>query len=193
MAEAAASNPPQVGDDVLIERIASGDRGAFDILYGRYFNRVFSFVYKRLNHRADSEETVQEVFINVFTSLDSYRGEAPFPAWVLGIARRVVASRFKKKRHPTIPLELDEEPGTIDLMMPMLQPIPSPLEHYEFRERLTQLEDAASRRLTGEQQELFELHHLRHRSITDIAAMLHKSEDSVKSNLYRARKALLAG
>jgi RNA polymerase sigma factor (sigma-70 family) len=112
---------------------------------------------------------------------------------VLGVARRVVASRFKKKRHPTIPLDLEEEPATIDLMMPMLQPIASPLEHYEFRERLAQLEDAASRRLTGEQQELFELHHLQHRSITDIAAMLHKSEDSVKSNLYRARRALLAG
>ena len=42
------------------------------------------------------------------------------------------------------------------------------------------------------QRRLFELHHLEHRSISDIAQDLRKSEDAVKSNLYRARKALLA-
>jgi len=179
-------------DDELLERIADGDERAFELLYERYFRRVFRFVDKRLRSRADSEETTQEVFINVFSSLESYRREAPFAAWVLGIARRTVASRFKKKRHPTVPLDLDEEPDTIDLMMPVVQRTATPLESYECRERIARIEEAASRHLTEEQWLLFELHHLRHHSISDIAALTHKSEDAVKSNLYRARKLLLA-
>ena len=135
---------------------------------------------------------MQDVFIGVFSCLASYRREAPLGAWIVGIARRVVASRFKKKRHPTVPLTREDESETVDLALPLLQRAATPLEYYECRERIAQLETAAARRLTREQRRLFELHHLRHRSITEIAAQLDKSEDAVKSNLYRARKVLLA-
>ncbi|MDH5565909.1 MAG: sigma-70 family RNA polymerase sigma factor [Myxococcales bacterium] len=191
MAHALRFDPHETSDEALIARIESGDRQAFDVIYERYFGRVYGFVSRRLSNRADTEDTVQEVFFSVFSSLASYRREAPLPAWILGIARRVVASRFKKKRHPTISLNAETEPETIDLFMPLLQRAATPLEHYECRERIGQLESAAARKLTQEQLQLFELHHLRHRSITDIASILHKSEDSVKSNLYRARKVLL--
>jgi len=192
MADAVLSERREPSDEELIDRILSGDRGAFDVLYERYFHRIYAFVDRRLSNRADTEETVQEVFISAFSCLASFRREAPFAAWILGISRRVVASRFKKKRHPTIPLEQDESGEMIDLSMPMVQRATTPLEHYECRERIAQLEAAAARRLTSEQWRLFELHHLRNHSITDIAGLMHKSEDAVKSNLYRARKALLA-
>ena len=77
----------QPTDDVLIERIQAGDETAFDLLYTRYFPRVFSFVARRIANRADVEETVQEIFLAVFSSLGSYRREASFASWVLGIAR----------------------------------------------------------------------------------------------------------
>ena len=193
MADAVSNDRQPVSDDKLIERILAGDREAFDRLYEHYFGRVYSFVRKRLDNRADVEETVQEVFVSVFSCLDSYRREAPLGAWILGIARRTVAGRFKKKCHPTVPLTGDEEPETVDLLMPMLQRMATPFDDYECSERILQLEAAAARRLTRDQRRMFELHHLHHHSIADIAAQLDKSEDAVKSNLYRARKALLAG
>jgi len=47
-------------------------------------------------------------------------------------------------------------------------------------------------RLTEEQRQLFELHHIQERPIQEIARRLKKSENSVKSNLYRTRRILLA-
>jgi DNA-directed RNA polymerase specialized sigma24 family protein len=47
-------------------------------------------------------------------------------------------------------------------------------------------------RLSHEQQTLFQLHHVEERSISDIARTLDKTENSIKSNLYRTRKILLA-
>ena len=44
----------------------------------------------------------------------------------------------------------------------------------------------------GEQRKVFELHHLEHRSITDIATSMKKTEDAVKASLYRTRKLLLS-
>jgi RNA polymerase sigma factor (sigma-70 family) len=57
---------------------------------------------------------------------------------------------------------------------------------------MERLEAAVAVALSDDQRELFQLHHLEHRSINDIATYLHKTEDAVKSNLYRARKVLLA-
>jgi RNA polymerase sigma-70 factor (ECF subfamily) len=192
---ATCSPARQISDEELVQNVVDGDRKAFDLLYSRYIGRVFRFVEKRLRNRADVEETTQEVFINVFSSLGSFRGEAPFAAWVLGVARRTVASRFKKKEHPTVPLEFEgggdgdfqNEPTSTSAANE-----PSPREYYELRECIDQLETAAERHLSPEQQELFRLHHLEHRAISDIAATLEKTEDAVKSNLYRVRKVLLA-
>jgi RNA polymerase sigma-70 factor (ECF subfamily) len=192
MAEAVQSEGLRATDEELLKKVRDGDRDAFESLYERYLKRIYSFVHKRLRNRADTEETVQEVFINVFSSVDSYRGEAPFSAWVLGVARRTVASRFKRKQHPTVPLDPSEEPTTLDLMVPMLSRSATPLEAYEYSERMERLVRAADEELTAEQRRLFELHHIEHRSIADIATRLQKSEDSVKSNLYRTRKLLLA-
>jgi RNA polymerase sigma-70 factor (ECF subfamily) len=192
MAAAEAVGTDPVPENELIERVARGDEDAFRVLYERYFPRVYSFLRRRLPNRADVEETTQEVFINVFSSLPSYRGEAPFAAWVLGVTRRTLANRFKRKRHAMVPLDDHEEPESLDVGPVVRQREPSPLEHYECGERLARLEQDAMRLLTAEQRQLFELHHLRHRSIQEIAHSLRKSEDAVKSHLYRARRVLLA-
>lgn len=179
-------------DDRLVERILAGDRSAFDRLYERYLPRVAGFVRKRLDNQADIEEVVQDVFLAVFSALQSFRGDAPFAAWVLGIARRTVANRFKRKHHPLVPLE-DEEPDSTSRFDPMLEYLAMPDEHYEVRERLARIERTAALELSREQRLLFQLHHVAHQSISQIAAHLHKSEDSIKSGLYRTRKLLLAG
>lgn len=178
-------------DAALVERILAGDEDAFEVLYARYLPRVAGFVRRRLRNPADTEEAVQDVFVATFSSLASFRGDAPFASWVLGIARRTVANRFKRKQHPTVPLE-QEEPETVDLLVPLLHRSATPHEQYECSERLARLEEVTRQQLSREQQRLFELHHLQHWSITDIAGALRKSEDAVKSNLYRARKLLLA-
>ena len=188
-ARRAESRPEQ--DAALIERVLSGDRRAFDRLYDRYFPRVYRFVEKRLRNRADAEETVQEVFANVFSSLESYRGDAPFSAWVFGLTRRTLASRFKRKRAETVPL-LEEEAEPVPVTPGVVTHSPDPLEAYECTERLSRLGAAAREDLTGEQWRLFRLHHLQNRSIQEIARTVSKTEDAVKSHLYRARKLLLA-
>jgi len=190
MAAAELGRAEAISDEELIERICGGERAAFEALYERYLPRVYAFVARRLGNRADVEETVQEVFFGVFSSLGSFRGEGAFPAWVLGVARRTVAGRFKKKRHATIPLDEAGESETLDLA-PIVQREPTPLEHYECGERLARIE-AASEELSAEQRRLFALHHLEHLPIQEIAARLAKSQDSVKSNLYRARRVLLS-
>jgi RNA polymerase sigma factor (sigma-70 family) len=178
-------------EDVLIRQVEAGDEIAFRDLYERYFPRIFRFVQRRIDNRADVEETVQEVFVNIFSSIGSYRREAPFQAWVLGLTRRTIARRFKRKRHPTVPLP-SEANEIAEPAMPTIQREATPLEHYECQERLAAIRVRAERDLSDEQRDLFARHHLQDEPVREIAALLRKSEDSVKSTLYRARKLLFA-
>jgi RNA polymerase sigma-70 factor (ECF subfamily) len=185
------NDAPSLTDEDLVERIASGDHDAFSNLYDRYFKRVYHFVNRRLNNTADVEETVQEVFINVFSSIDSYRREAPFGAWIFGVTRRTIASRFKKKRHPTVPLD-DGDSDNI-FSDPGASPVaPSAIETIEFKERVRTIKRLMNNLLTPEQRVLFDMHHVQDRPIQEIAQTLNRSENAIKSNLYRARKILLA-
>lgn len=182
----------QDSDESLIDRLRDGERAAFDELYRRYFKRIYAFLDRRLRNRADTEETTQEVFINVFSSLDGFRGEAPFAAWIFGVTRRTLAARFRRKRHPMVPLfEEDEERSFSGLNGSSQQSEATPLEQYEMRERAGSLRHALENEITTEQRELFEMHHLQSIPIAEIAERLSKSEDSIKSNLYRTRKLLL--
>jgi RNA polymerase sigma-70 factor (ECF subfamily) len=180
---------PVLSEPELIERVVQGDVEAFDTLYERYFPRVVRFVRKRVSNQADAEETVQEVFINVFSSLHSYRGDAPLAAWVFGLTRRTLANRYKRRRAETVPLPGDEQYQALDLARTATDG--DPHAAYEYGERLGRLQDAADR-LSSDQWQLFKLHHLENRSIEEIAGTVRKSEDAVKSHLYRARKLLLA-
>lgn len=178
-------------DESLVDRVRAGDRAAFDELYQRYFKRVYAFVDKRLRNRWDTEETTQEVFINVFSSLDGFRGDAPFAAWIFGLTRRTLAARFRRKRHPVVSLTEEDADRAIDGLTAGAQPEATPLEQYEFNERASQIRRTLEQEITPEQRTVFELHHLEALPIAEIARTLSKSEDSVKSNLYRTRKLLL--
>jgi RNA polymerase sigma-70 factor (ECF subfamily) len=189
---AGASGLKTQTDEVLVDWLREGDRTAFDELYRRYFRRVYGFLDKRLRNRADTEETTQEVFINIFSAIDSYRGEAPFAAWVFGLTRRTLAGRFRRKQHPTVPLfEEDDERAYANLAADTWTAA-TPLENYEMAECAAHLRQTLECDVTPEQRQLFELHHLQSMPIAEIARTVSRSEDSVKSNLYRTRKLLLA-
>jgi RNA polymerase sigma-70 factor (ECF subfamily) len=179
-------------DEVLVDWLREGDRASFDELYRRYYRRVYGFLDKRLRNRADTEETTQEVFINIFSSIDSFRGEAAFAAWVFGLTRRTLAARFRRKQHPTVPLFEDEDERAFASLAADTSTEATPLENYEMVERAAQLSHSLEHEVTPEQRQLFELHHLQSIPIAEIARSLSRSEDSIKSNLYRTRKVLLA-
>ena len=191
MAEDRSMVPATLPDEALVARIRRGELEHFDLLYERYYPRVYRFLDRRLPSRADTEETVQEVFINLFASLDGFRGEAPFAAWVFGLTRRTLAGRFKRKRVPTVPLADDEEEQPAALAASAAR-APDPHAAYECQERLERLRRALREDLSDEQWTFFRLHHLENHSIQDIARTCAKSQDAVKSHLYRARKLLLA-
>ena len=173
-------------DRALVAGILAGSRRHFDELYESYFRRVYRFALKRLGDSAEAEDVTQEVFETIFRALPSYRGDSSLLVWIFGIARNKVNRRFRGARPR---LESLEESGAERLAAPA----PATDEAVDARRMLSRCDEVVCRRLTPLQRRIFHLKHLRRQPIRTIAESLGKSEDAIKANLYRMRRALAEG
>ena len=116
-ADAADSESPSEIDRIaptdgeLLQRVASGDAGAFELLYRRYARPVFGLALRRLRDRMRAEDAVQETFAAVWRSARTYRPErGPGAPWIYTVARNAIVDRA---RHRTdTPSEIPETAST---------------------------------------------------------------------------------
>ncbi len=91
----------RVSDGELLERVAGGDAGAFEVLYRRYARAVFGLALLRLGDRARAEEAVQETFASVWRSARSYRADrGPGGPWLFTVARNAIVDRHRARGEP---------------------------------------------------------------------------------------------
>lgn len=170
-------------DAELVSAILSGSREHFDLLYDAYFPRVYRFALKRLGDPAEAEDVAQEVFFTVFNVLESYQGTAPLLIWIFGITRNTVNRRFRRVRPRLESIDADNTREIAGVEVPTDRAV-------DARRMLKLCEDLIENELTPLQRRIFHLKHLRRQSIRNIAKALGKSEDAIKANLYRMRRAI---
>ncbi len=82
----------------LIERLVARDERAFNVLVRAYERRVFALVLRMIGNRAEAEDLAQEVFVQVFKAIASFRGESKLSTWVYRIAINLCKNRSKYLR-----------------------------------------------------------------------------------------------
>ena len=91
-------------DSVLITDYLNGDNASFERLLNRYKNRVYGFVYSKVNNASLADDIFQDTFIKVVKTLQAgnYKEEGRFLSWVLRIAHNLVVDHYRKtNRMPT--------------------------------------------------------------------------------------------
>ena len=97
-------------DEVLISRIAGGDRLAMQVLYARHHVRVYRFVLRLVRNEATAEDLISEVFLDVWRQAGKFEGRSAASTWMLSIARFKALSALRRRPEE----ELDEEDGRAD-------------------------------------------------------------------------------
>jgi RNA polymerase sigma-70 factor, ECF subfamily len=157
----------------LIER-ARSDPETFGVLYDRYVEGIYRFVYARLGNGAAAEDVTDEVFINALRAIGRYRDLGrPFSCWLYRIASNAVASHF---RHEPWTRELT------DLVPDTAAPVEATaLRHLEI-ESIWHLVD----QLPPQQRWAMTLRFREDMSAREAAAVMGKSDAAVKLLIYRA-------
>ena len=85
-------------DSVLISDYLNGSNAAFERLLMRYKNRVYGFVYAKVNNESLADDIFQDTFIKVVKTLQAgnYKEEGRFLSWVLRIAHNLVVDHYRK-------------------------------------------------------------------------------------------------
>ena len=169
-------------DRKLVEAVKAGDPDAFESLYGTYVRRIYNFTLGKLGNVAEAEDVTQEVFEAVFTCLDRFEGKSDLVVWIYGITRNLINNRLRRRSQVRfVPLD-DASPE----QMPTDD---GPERLASARESLRRVERVIGS-LPCDQRRILELRHGERMSIRKIAEVMHRSEDAVKSSLYRTRRSL---
>jgi RNA polymerase sigma-70 factor (ECF subfamily) len=172
-------------DDLLISRIAAGDRDAFAELYRRHRSDVCRFAAHMCGSATLAEDIVHEAFVAVIDSASRYRpGQTAAKLWLLGIARN--HARRARTAHPTLSLSEDEAKRDASHIAVRTDPI-GDIERQRHVEALRRAVVALPVRYR-EAVVLCDLHEL---SYADAATALNCAIGTVRSRLHRGR-ALLA-
>src|SRR6218665_196541 len=89
-------------DDMLLEKIAKGDRTAMHTLYARHNVRVYRFVLRMLRDVTASEDLVSQVFLDVWRTASQFEGRSQVSTWLLSIARFKALTALRQRRYEDI-------------------------------------------------------------------------------------------
>src|SRR3982751_3364369 len=85
----------------LLKRLRDRDERAFRELIAAHRDRVFNITFRMLGNRAEAEDVAQEVFVQVFKTIETFRGDSKFSTWLYRIAINQSKNRIKyhARRH----------------------------------------------------------------------------------------------
>src|ERR1043166_4428277 len=81
-----------------IQPLIEDDQQAFDELYQKYHERVYSICFRMTQNAFESEDLTQDVFIRLFQTVGSFRGESAFTTWLYRLTVNLVLMHFRKRK-----------------------------------------------------------------------------------------------
>ena len=179
-----------VAESQLIARLKQRDEQAFNEVVRTHGDKVFSLVFRMIGNRAEAEDLAQEVFVTVFKTVDSFRGESKFSTWLLRIAANHCKNRIKylsRRRTDGSGLDNIAEEKMSDVgRAPLQSHIDGPDVLMEAAE-LEGLMQKAIATLDEEQRLLIILRDVEELSYEEIGEVTSLVEGTIKSRLHRAR------
>lgn len=172
--------------DETIRRAQEGDEASFRQLFVKHRQDVTRVVYRALGPTADLEDVVQDVFVHVYRSLSTFRGDSKFSTWLYRLATNVARMHLRKARsRPRYAnVEVPDRPAESDSQ-------PAGEEAVDRDTRVRALYEVLGT-LSDKKREVLVLHDLEGKTASEIAELVAAPVLTVRTRLFYARKELYA-
>ena len=179
---AAENETSQNSDYALAQAASTGNMTAFEELYQRHSRRVYSLCLRMTQNQSEAEDLAQEVFIQLFRKIGSFRGESAFTTWLHRLTVNQVLMHFRKR---SVKLEQTTEEGETPVQVVVGTANPNQMPVVD---RIAL--DKAVGQLPPGYRTVFVLHDVEGHEHEEIARMLGCSVGTSKSQLHKARRKL---
>ncbi len=173
----------------LIERLKAGEEAAFKQLVETHQNRVYNTALGIVQNAEDAEDVAQEVFIQVYRSIQSFKGESKLSTWLYRIATTraldLLRSKKSKKRFGLVQRLFGDNNEPI-LEIPDFNHPGILLDKKENAAKLFK----AIKQLPDNQKAAFVLHKLEEMSYQEVSAVLNTTVPAIESLMHRAKQNL---
>ena len=90
----------KINNDILLDtylsRIASGDMSALEMLYNETRVNVYAYAFSILKNTSDSEDVMQDVYLNIYKYAQSYSSRNKPLSWILTITKNLCVEKLRK-------------------------------------------------------------------------------------------------
>jgi len=163
-------------DETLVKQALKGKKSAWITLVKRYEKNLFNYTFRMVSNTDDAMDLMQDVFLAVFKSLDSFRGDSPFKGWLFRIAHYRCIEFYRRKK-PTQSLDDVPEQEESTAVCPEYS--------MENGQEVSSLH-LAMQTLPFNQKLVIELKFFQQCTFEDISMQLGISTNTAKSRLYSA-------
>ncbi len=161
-----------IDEKEVIARATEGDGEAFARLYGRYFDKIYRYIYLRVGNRAEVEDLTQEVFVKALEAIGSYKWRSlPFGSWLFRIAHNHTVDHLRRTSKV-------ERTAWEDNVAYVEEPNPAGIA--ERRLEIEELRDKMEK-LPAAQRAVISLRFGGELSVAEVAKVLGKSPGTVKA------------
>ena len=173
----------------VVERVLGGDTDAFEALVTAYQKQIYNLTLRYVSSPEDAADLTQEAFLRAFRSLSSFRGDSRFSVWMYRLTTNIcidfLRSRGRGSASSLTVENEDEEIEELDVPDERFEP-QKELERRELRRAVRE----GLQTLSEDAREIVILRELEGLSYAEIGERLGLEAGTVKSRLFRARKAL---
>lgn len=178
-AHAMPVNLSKVRDLELTAAASKGDMPAFEEIYTRHHRRVYSICLRMLQNASEAEDLTQDVFIQLYRKIGSFRGDSAFTTWLHRMTVNQVLMHFRKR---TVKFEKTTEEGETPDQVVTGTANPEKMrivDKIALENAITQLPDGY--------RNVFVLHDIEGFEHEEVARILGCSVGTSKSQLHKAR------
>lgn len=179
-----------MGEELLITELREGKPSAYNELVKQFADKVYNTSISILQNEEDAEDNTQEVFIEVFRSLNNFKGDSKLSTWIYRITV-TKALEFLRKKKSKKRFAVVKSLFWLESVIPEtdVQHFYHPGIQLENKERSAIL-FAAIDKLADSQKTAFILHKVEGLSYAEVAEVMKTSVPSIESLLFRAKQNL---
>jgi RNA polymerase sigma-70 factor (ECF subfamily) len=179
----------KLSDPELAQRIASGDRDAFELLMRRHNQILYRTARSILKDDAEAEDAAQEAWLLAYRAIGNFRGDAKLSTWLVRIVVNEAISRRRKRSRGAEVIQLNGETQEDREAVEenVNQTLPEQPEHAARRAQTRRLLEAKIDELPDAFRTVFVLRALEELSVEEAAVALGIPEATVRSRFFRAR------
>ena len=178
-------------DQLLVQRVQSGDQKAFELLVAKYQRRIFRLISRFVRDTALAEDVAQETFLRAYRAIGQFRGDSQFYTWLYRIAVNTAKKSLSDSARDPVIRESStvSEDGETFVSGEQLTDMETPGAVLASRE-IARTVNAAMEALPEDLRTAIALREIEGMSYEDIAQAMNCPVGTVRSRIFRAREAI---